>query len=115
MECGGCYTVTFVHSHWFSEDTDLIEGGYIPILHRELYPPAPPRKMPEWGTHLMLSVSQNDLSIPQLHADIYSAIGMKAYALAAMGARAIVDFVVTAKAGGDGNFKDKLTAFVSKA
>ena len=108
VECGGCRTVTFVHSHWFSEDCDLAEEGWAPILHRDLYPPAPPRKMPEWGHQYLLSFNSDDAWIPKLHADIYSAIGMKAYALAAMGARAIVDFVVTAKAGDDGNFKDKL-------
>jgi hypothetical protein len=110
VECGGCHTVTFVDSHWFSEDCYVTEDGrYIPVEHRELYPLAPSRKMPEWGTCLMLSVlSEDDLWISQLHKDIYSAIGMKAYALAAMGARAIVDYVVTSKAGDKGYFKDKL-------
>jgi len=108
VECGGCHAVTFVHSHWFSEDCDVTEEGWVPILHRDLYPPAPSRKKPEWGTHYMLCFNSNELWMTNLHDDIYSAIGLKAYALAAMGARAIVDFVVTEKAGDDGNFKDKL-------
>jgi hypothetical protein len=109
VECNGCHTVTFVHSHWFSEDYDITEDGPTPILHRDLYPPAPPRKMPEWGTDGLLCYSLNDSWIIQLHTDIYAAIGIKAYALAAMGMRAIVDFIVTSKAGTKGNFKEKLT------
>jgi Domain of unknown function (DUF4145) len=108
VECGGCHTVTFVHSHWFSEDCEPTEEGWTPIEHRDLYPPAPSRKMPEWGSHYIIWFNSYEDWIPKLHLDIYSAIGMKAYALAAMGARAIVDFVVTSKAGDEGNFKDKL-------
>ena len=43
--------------------------------------------MPEWGTGLdaFLCHTSEDLWIGDLHADIYAALGMKAYALAAMG------------------------------
>ena len=108
VECCGCHTVTVIHSHWFSEDCHLTDDGWVPIEHCELYPPAPRRKMPEWGIDAFLSHTSTDLWIVDLHADIYAAIGMKAYALAAMGARAIVDFVVTSNAGDKGEFKEKL-------
>jgi Domain of unknown function (DUF4145) len=111
VECEGCHTVTFVHSHWFSEDYDYsTEDGPTAIVHRDLYPPAPSRKMPEWGTGLdaFLCHTSEDLWIGDLHAHIYAALGMKAYALAAMGMRAIVDFVVTSNAGEGGIFIDKL-------
>jgi len=109
VECGGCHTVTFIHSHWFSEDYELTEdGGWTPVLHRHLYPPAPSRKMPEWGIYAFLCHTSDDRWIVKLHKDIYAAIGMEAYALAAMGARTIVDFVVTSKAGEEGKFKEKL-------
>jgi hypothetical protein len=108
VECGVCHTVTFIHSHWFSEDYDLTEDGPTPILHRDRYPAAPSRKMPEWGIDAFLCRTSDDLWIVKLHEDIYAAIGMEAYALAAMGARTIVDYVVTSKAGEEGNFKEKL-------
>ena len=105
VECGGCSTVSFVHTHWFSEDCDLTDDGWIAIVHRDLYPPTPSRKMPEWGTYALLCLPAN---LAKLHSDIYATIGLGAYALAAMGTRAIVDFIVTAKAGDKGNFMDKL-------
>jgi hypothetical protein len=108
IECGGCHTVTFVHSHWFSEDYDYTEDGATPIVHRDLYPPAPSRKMPEWGADAYLCRKPDDVWIVKLHADIYAAVGMEAYALAAMGTRAIVDSVVTSKAGEEGTFKARL-------
>ena len=40
--------------------------------------------------------------------DIYSAVGMEARSLAAMGARAIIDHLVTSRAGGAGSFPKKL-------
>ena len=108
VECRGCRTITFVHGHWFSEDEEMTDEGPAPILHRDLYPPAPPRKMPEWGTDFLLSLSGDNAWISKVHEDIYAAVGLEANALAAMGARAIVDYVVTSKAGEKGNFKDKL-------
>lgn len=108
VECGGCHTVTFIHSHWFSEDFELTDDGPLAIVHRDLYPPAPMRKMPEWGVDAFLCLPADDLWIVQLHKDIYAATGMKSYALAGKGTRAIVDFVVTSKAGDEGNFKQKL-------
>jgi Domain of unknown function (DUF4145) len=95
--------------HWSSVDYDITEDGPTPILHRDLYPPAPSRKMPEWGIDGLVCYSLNDTWIIQQHADIYAAIGINAYALAAMGMRAIVDFIVPSKGGTKGNFKEKLT------
>lgn len=114
VECGGCHTVTFVHSHWFSEDYELSDDGPAPIAHRELYPPAPTRKMPEWGFDAFLCLPADARWIIQLHRDIYAATGMKSYALAAMGTRAIVDFVVTSKAGDEPNFKKKLNRLLEQ-
>jgi Domain of unknown function (DUF4145) len=108
VECGGCHTVTFLHRHWFSEDYESTEDGPVVIVHRDLYPPAPPRKMPEWGIDAYLSRTSEDLWIVDLHADIYAALGLGAYTLAAMGMRTIVDFVVTSHSGEGGTFMDKL-------
>lgn len=108
LECAGCHAVTFSHSHWFSEDYEDTEDGIEPVVHRDLYPPAPTRKAPEWGIDSYLCLNINDFWVLGLHKDIYAALGLKAFALAAMGARAIVDFVVTSKAGDYGTFIDKL-------
>lgn len=56
----------------------------------------------------LLSVPVNDMWMIKLHEDIYSAVGIGAYTLAAMGVRAIIDFVVTSRARDEGRFTDKL-------
>lgn len=108
LECAGCHTVTFLHRHWFSEETEITKSGPEPIINIELYPPAPRRKKPEWGITLLLGLKPNEYWIAHLHDDIYQALGLKAYSLASMGIRAIVDFVVTSKVGDKGSFADKL-------
>jgi hypothetical protein len=109
IQCAGCRTVSFCHTHWFSEDYEATEdGGYRVIEHRDLYPPAPPRRMPEWGADLFHALTMQQQWVRGLHSDIYAALGMKAYSLAAMGIRTLVDFVVTSKAGDYGTFSDKL-------
>lgn len=116
VECAGCHTVTFVHSHWFSEDEEYTEDGPRPIVHRHLYPPTASRKMPEWEERDIYDSGLNPdgLWIVKVHDDIYASIGIGAYELAAMGTRAIVDFVVTSKAGKKGCFIDKLNRLNSQ-
>jgi hypothetical protein len=108
LECNGCQNVTFVHTHWFSEDID--DRGQ-PIVHRDLYPPAPRRAKPEWARELWHALPRGEHWLNKLYDDIYGALGMRAFGLATMGMRAIVDFVVTSKAGDDiRGFKSKLNA-----
>jgi hypothetical protein len=108
VECRGCCDVSFIHSHWYSEDHEYTDEGPEPIVHRELYPPAPARKPPEWGVDFPLSLSMQDHWVVKLHSDIYAAMGIGAYTLAAMGVRTIVDFIVTSKATDKGTFPEKL-------
>lgn len=97
LKCAGCDTITFRHLSAFSEDTD--DEGCV-ITHREQFPPAPPRKPPEWVVDLWRCVPIQDfLFISRLINDIYAAMGLKAYALSAMGTRAIVDWLVTETVG----------------
>ena len=109
VECCGCRTRTFLHERWFSEDT-VEDQGPEPIVHRTVYPPAPTRKMPEWShdQFIMLDVPPNDAWVFKLHQDVYAAIGLGSLHLSAMGVRAIVDHIVTWKAGDVGGFRDKL-------
>jgi hypothetical protein len=108
LECRGCENVTFVHTHWFSEDDDIgDEGQSIPIVHRHLYPPSPPRQLPEWASEHWYPDTSEGWSAIKLHRDIYAACGIGALSLAAMGARAIVDCVVTSRVGDIGDFTKK--------
>lgn len=109
LECRGCENITFVHTYWCSEDWEIgDDDDQVPIVRRVLYPPSPPRPMPEWASELWLSLTSGDLWVVKLHGDIYAALGTGAFSLAAMGTRAIVDFVVTSKAGDVGGFAKKL-------
>lgn len=108
IECRGCEEVTFAHCHRYSGDTEPTDFGYEPVLHRDLYPPAPTRKAPEWAFEVYMCLPTKEFWVPKLHSDIYAAIGIGALSLAAMGTRTIVDFVVTSKAGDKGSFTDKL-------
>jgi Domain of unknown function (DUF4145) len=108
LQCAGCHTVTFVHSHWFSEEYEIREQGAGPVIHRDLFPPAPVRPAPEWARNLVIYLTLDELWIAWLLQEIYSAVGLGALSLAAMGTRAIVDHLVTSRAGDTGTFTKKL-------
>ena len=110
VQCCGCRTLTFLHERWFSEDTVETDHGPEPIMHRTIYPPAPARKLPEWSSDnfILLDIPVNDAWVFKLHQDVYDAIGLRSLHLSAMGIRAIVDHIVTWKAGDGGKFLDKL-------
>ncbi|MEW6435734.1 MAG: DUF4145 domain-containing protein [Pseudomonadota bacterium] len=110
LECRGCDTITFRHRSWFSEDYEITDaqGRPIPNVKVELYPPAPKRKKPEWRLPVLLEATLDDHWIFALHDDIYRALGLGAYSLAAMGIRAIADYIVTSQTGDYGSFRAKL-------
>src|ERR1019366_5956659 len=108
LQCAGCNTITFVHSYWFSEDYEMGDDGPEPIVHRDLFPPSPPRSTPEWVSDLILYLKMEEHWVAWLLQEVYSAAGLRAYSLAAMGARAIVDHLVTSRAGDKGSFIQKL-------
>lgn len=110
LQCMGCDTITFVHSSWFSEETEYTDDGPQPVVRRQLYPSALQRKRPEWGPDLLLGLPIEQLWKSKILDDIYSAIASSAYALAAMGMRALVDSTISATAGEYNSFRDKLTA-----
>ena len=116
IECMGCKEISAMHSEWFSEDVEQnSDGSWSAITNISIYPPTPNRKIPEWGFHFLILISTNDLWMIKLHKDIYAAIGLEAYSLAAMGTRTLIDSIMTSKVGdakGD-NFKTKLDRMVS--
>jgi|GEM_PF-501126 len=115
LQCAGCHTITFVHSHWFSEDYEIGDHGLELKVHRDLFPPAPPKPVPDWVPHLALCLKSDEFWVAWLLQDVYSAYGLGAYSLAAMGARAIVDHFVTSRAGSQGNFMQKLKRLEGQA
>lgn len=108
LKCAGCDTITFRHLHWFSEETD--ENDDV-IVHKDQYPPAPSRTPPGWSRFVFRYLNVDDvIYVWRLMNDVYSATGLKAYALAAMGIRAIVDWLVTETVGeGNKPFKVRLS------
>jgi hypothetical protein len=75
VECCGCREITFVYDYF--DDDDPFSGI------RRIYPPAPSRKKPEWGDDFYFALN-NDVWVCSLHSDIYDALGLEAYSLAAM-------------------------------
>jgi hypothetical protein len=109
LQCAGCRTVTFCHTHWFSEEYETADDGNSQVIvHRDLYPPSPPRPKPEWGFEGFLALNMENQWVLSLHSDIYAALGMNAYLLAAMGTRTLVEFVITSKVGEARTFGEKL-------
>jgi hypothetical protein len=54
------------------------------------------------------------LWIFKLHENIYGAVGLQAYSLAAMGSRAIIDWIITTQAKDYGSFPEKLKRLLDK-
>lgn len=111
IECCGCETISFRHTHSFSEDHD---GQGNPVAHKDYYPPAPTRGKPDWVDNLLLSLLLDETWIYFLLKDIYVAVGLKSFSLAAMGARAIVDAIITYEARDGGRFSDKIRRLVEQ-
>lgn len=106
LKCAGCDTISLVRTYWYSEDCDP-DGD--PITHTDRYPPAPTdRRIPDWSFELILGMTVDGGWVNFLMQEVYSALGMKAHRLAAMGIRTIVDHIVTSNAGEGGTFKSKI-------
>jgi hypothetical protein len=93
LECCGCETVTLRHTNVFSED---------PEPNVKYYPPSVSRRMPLWRKKL------DDYKLRAVVGEVYSALGTDCRRLAMMGARTVVDMVLTDKVGDVGSFTKKL-------
>jgi len=94
LECCGCEGVTLRHISWFSE---------VPDEEIKYYPPRISRQVPTWRWKL-------PPRIKELISEIYAALYNDSQRLVLMGARAVVDLVITDKVGDLGNFHEKLEA-----
>jgi len=93
VQCCGCETVSLRHTHNFSEE---------PEPDVRYYPPAVSRPMPPWRSKL------KNYKLRSLLEEVYSALGTDCKCLATMGARTVVDMVLTDKVGEAGTFAQKL-------
>lgn len=106
LECCGCERVWLLHEHWFSEDCDD-EGT---IKYNDYYPPMVTRKKPDWimmGLPIKLGLGE----FGDLLDEVYSALGVKAFRVAAMGIRALVERMMIDKVGDKGTFEKNIDAF----
>ncbi len=109
LECAGCHTIGSAHEEWNSEEYDYDDEGNIESLTRiTQYPPSSTRQKPDYGFDLFCALSNDELWIDHLHGEIYAALGLKSFSLAAMGIRTIVDYIVTSKSGEESPFPIKV-------
>jgi hypothetical protein len=97
LECGGCQSISL-------RVDEILDGT---IFCTNFYPPRVGRAKPAWS---------RDLPIPlqSLMSEIYAALADDSRKLAVMGARTILDIVLTQKVGSLGTFRSRLKALEAK-
>ncbi|MGB8371030.1 MAG: DUF4145 domain-containing protein [Limisphaerales bacterium] len=111
IECRGCHFISLERSVTSYED----QQGDAP--QKEYYPPPISRREPSWIGEFVMNVPI-ELDLPDLLTEIYSALHANNRRLATMGARTLLDIVMTDKVTDVGRFDQKLDAlekeFVTK-
>lgn len=112
IECRGCHFISLERSITSFED----QQGDVP--QTEYFPPPISRRKPSWIGELAMNIPV-ELDLPDLLTEIYSALHANNRRLATMGARALLDMVITDKVKDVGRFDQKLDAlekgaFISK-
>jgi hypothetical protein len=97
LECGGCQSISL--------RVDEMLGGT--LFSTNFYPPRVAREKPAWSRDL-------PIQIQSLLTEIYAALADDSRKLAVMGARAILDIVMTQKVGRLGTFQRRLKALEAK-
>jgi hypothetical protein len=103
LECQGCHAISLQRI----VTTTAYDGVEI-----EYFPPPVSRRKPDWAND---SLSDVPASIDALLTEVYAALHANTRRLAAMGARALLDMVMTDKIKDVGRFDQKLDALVSGA
>jgi hypothetical protein len=98
FQCCGCLEVVLRQSFLESEDREVTV---------RFFPPKMSRKLPEWRWKL-----PDELRL--LLDEIYRSLDAESVRLPMMGARALVDMLLTEKVGDVGTFKKKLHEFETK-
>ncbi len=97
LECGGCQGISL-------RVDEMLDGT---LFSTTLYPPRVDRKKPAWSIDL-------PIQLQSLMTEIYAALANDSRKLAVMGARAILDIVMTEKVGRGGTFQSRLEALEAK-
>ncbi|NMM07405.1 MAG: DUF4145 domain-containing protein [Polaromonas sp.] len=104
LECRGCEDVSLCRTEWCSEDHPM--DGRNPGTY---FPPRVSRRKPAWVDRL---------DVPSEYAglldEIYVALHADSRRLAMMGARALIDAVITRSVGDQGDFGKGLKKLVEK-
>jgi hypothetical protein len=100
IECRGCHFISLERSFKTEEDPDG---------ENEYFPPPISRRKPSWIGELAMNVPI-ELDLPDLLDEIYSTLHANNRRLATMGARALLDIVITDKVTDVGRFDQKLDA-----
>jgi hypothetical protein len=109
VQCGGCQRIAYAMRIWVHEaETDSFE-----LVSVERAPSVPPLTKPHWAV-------RNDLdrNVPSrlfdLYNEVFSAIQIKAHNIAAMGVRAMLEFIMIDVVGDQGRFEANVEAFVTR-
>jgi hypothetical protein len=97
LECGGCQGISL-------RVDEMLDGT---LFSTTFYPPRVDRKKPAWSIHL-------PIQLQSLMTEIYAALANDSRKLAVMGARTILDIVMTQKVGRSGTFQRRLEALEEK-
>jgi hypothetical protein len=97
LECGGCQSISL-------RADEMLDGR---LFSTTFYPPRVDRKKPAWSMDL-------PIQLQSLMTEIYAALANDSRKLAVIGARTILDIVMTHKAGRRGTFQSRLEALEAK-
>ena len=97
LECGGCQSISL-------RVDEMLDGT---LFSTNFYPPRVSRKKPVWSRDL-------PIQLQSLITEIYAALADDSRKLAVMGARTILDIVMTLKVGRLGTFRSRLEALEAK-
>ena len=108
LKCSGCDTVHLKHESAFSEITGL-DGE--PEVTTTIYPPRISRNKPAWFGSIDGPFWTGKSEIEQLLEEIYAALHNNSLRLAAMGVRALLDFIMIDKVGDNGSIGENVKVF----
>jgi hypothetical protein len=108
LQCMGCDTVQLKHEHSFSEECD--ETGK-PRIQTVFYPSRISRSKPAWLGSIDGPFWMGDSEIEQLLEEIYVALHSNSLRLAALGIRALVEYIMIDKIGDNGSIGENITKF----
>ena len=97
LECGGCQSISL-------RVDEILDGT---LFSTNFYPPRVGRYKPAWSRDL-------PIQLQSMLTEIYAALADDSRKLAVMGARAILDIVMTEKVGRLGTFQSRLQALEAK-